>query len=96
MRRRVRSPPDSPSRFSRAANSLFKSASMRSSSTSVSPSCESSDTAPSLRTSPSSGTSSPANTRRSVLFPAPFSPTRPTRSPSYSSNRSISSTRRSA
>lgn len=40
--------------------------------------------------------SSPASTRRSVLFPAPFSPTRPTRSPSYSSNRSISSTRRSA
>src|SRR5262249_55408715 len=38
------------------------------------------------RTSPASGLSSPARMRMSVVLPAPFGPTKPTRSPWYSSN----------
>ena len=47
------------------------------------------------RTIPSSGASSPESTRSRVVLPAPFSPIRPIRSPSYTASRSVFSISRS-
>ena len=49
---------------------------------------------PERRTVPDEGTRSPASTRSSVVLPAPFSPTRPTRSPAETVRSSRSSTGR--
>src|SRR5216684_5576735 len=43
-------------------------------------------------TSPSSGTSSPTTMRKSVVFPAPLGPTRPTFSPGLSWNEASTKT----
>ena len=47
-----------------------------------------------LRTEPEAGCASPASTLASVVFPAPFRPTRPIRSPVDTWNDALSSSRR--